>query len=218
MHKALDEVLRFVSSNAEANESEALRQYKESITLPCVDRERWLPMPRKYTRNCTRFTLPIRTSDLATLTPIQYVSRHIWVSDNRKQLYQYVFNKFVVDPYAVRPDRTSDKLTVSHRATPLIINSFDLVSKRERTMVIKHLNQAMTLALGFYGTAENVDKVRAILQMNNGEVTELNFRSWCGVIAFAERFLNELPVADDSIDEVSLTKFVAFRSVDDNGM
>lgn len=206
MHRALEEVFRYVSSNSTENENEALRLCKENITLPNVDNERWLSMPRKYTRNSTRFTLPIKTSDLATLTPFQYVSRHVWISDHRKQLYQYVFNKFVDEPNAHRTEKSNEKLIAAHRTTPPgdIDKNSDLYVNRERVMEFKHLNQALALALGFQGKTDKIDKIKDILLLNANDIAELNFRSWCGVVAFTERYLNDLPIAEDNIDEVNI--------------
>lgn len=204
MHRALEEALRFVAPNGEKEETEALQLCKSSITLPNVDNERWLSLPRKYTRNSTRFTLPIRTSDLETLTPLQYVSQHIWISDHRKQLYQYVFNKYVHDPNIVmRNDKFADKAIAHCDTPPLADGQGEMGPPQERIMDIKHLNQALTLALGFHGTAEKIEKIREILYLNDDDIGSLNFRSWCGVVAFAERYLNELPIDEDSIDEVT---------------
>lgn len=210
MNKALTEALRFILPEQVEHENSALRQCKESILFPNVDNERWLPMPRKYTRNSTRFTLPIKTGDLTILTPFQYVSQHVWISNHRKQLYQYVFSKFVAETNAPVNDKLNERLNVQD-TPPSDIDKcgFDFYQNRERVMEYKHLDQALKFALGFHGTTEKIAKVKEILLLNQDEIVELNFRSWGGVVAFTERYLNELPVEEDPIDEVCQIKILS---------
>lgn len=203
MNKALMEALRMISRET-VETAETLRQRQISIGLPDVDNERWLPMPRKYTRNSTRFTLPINTQDLTVLTPLQYVSRHVWISNHRKQLYHYVFNKFVTEPTDIRGETVIRK-NASHDTTPSDTEKgFNFYHGRDRMMSYKHLDDALKIALGFHGTSDKIVKVKEILVLDTDErASEFNFRAWSGIVAFAERYLNKLPLTEDPTDEVT---------------
>lgn len=67
MNKALQEALRTIPPEQINAESEALRKFKETVRITEVDNEKWLNMPRKYTRNSARFGLPVNTMDLASI-------------------------------------------------------------------------------------------------------------------------------------------------------
>lgn len=184
--------------------AETLRQRQINIGLPDVDNERWLPMPRKYTRNSARFTLPLNTQDLTVLTPIQYVSRHVWIAGHRKQLYHFVFNKFVTEPIDLHSDSLNKKSTNDDATPSETDKTFNFYHSRDRMMASKHLDTALNIVLGFHGTAVKINKIREILLLNNDDdISEFNFRAWSGIVAFAERFLNELPMDEDPTDEVA---------------
>lgn len=196
MNKALKEALRTIPVEKVNNESEALRKFKETMPVTTVDNERWLSMPRKYTRNSVRFTLPINTHDLAVLTPFQYVSRHIWLSNYRKQLCHYVFTKFlpeITEQDAAKAAKTDAVIDPDQRQSAV---------ESERTISFQDLHAALGDVLGFHGTNDKIDEIKAILQLSATEHGQLNFRSWCGVVAFSERHLNGLSHEEDPCDEV----------------
>lgn len=66
MNKALREALRTIPPEQINAESDALRKFKETLKISDIDNEKWLDMPRKYTRKSARFGLPINTMDLAS--------------------------------------------------------------------------------------------------------------------------------------------------------
>lgn len=197
MNRALHEAYRTIPHEKLNAESEALHKYKASHILPAHDTEKWLSMPRKYTRNSVRFTLPIDTYDLTRITPFEYVSRHVWISDYRKQLYKYVFEKYLpkeaVD--GVQAIASSDEVVeggVPDRRVPF----------QHRTISFANLNDALADALGFHGTQAKVADIKAMLMLNAQQHSAINFRSWCGLVAFGERFLNPLSHLEDRCDEV----------------
>lgn len=220
MSKALQEAFRTIPTDHVNNDSQALRQFKQTICVQDMDNEKWITMPRKYTRCSARFTLPINTQDLANLTPLDYVSKYIWISDYRKQLYRYVFTRFlcengaddmITSAAAEQPDLTdivnerspkSKKLSdISQTTTPTDTQS--KVIFKERLMEFKHIDAALVDVLGFHATAEKINEVKEILLLKRNEHEMLNFRSWCGIVSFAERFLNTTPVSEDPCDEAS---------------
>lgn len=212
MNLALTEAIRTVPHDQLDRPSEALLAYQAAHPTVAVDPAKWLSMPRKYTRKSVRFTLPINTYDLETLTPFQYVSQHVWLSAYRKELCRYVFAKHqpaigggggdggvggataVVIAAAVDDEKVND---------PLV----------ERTLsCATDLDAALGDVLGFYGTPERIGEIRAMLGLGAEEaITDettttltMNFRSWCGVVAFGERYLNTLAREADPCDEVCL--------------
>lgn len=194
MSKALREAFRTIPPDKIEFESEALRKLKETIDTTEVDNEKWLKMPRKYKRCSARFVLPVNTYDLATMTPFEYISKHVWISEHRKQHYRFVFKKFLPEPVddaqgKSNPDNTSDVI-------PTIVHE-------ERTISFSDIRNALPDALGFYGTLEKVNEILDVLRMNEEDHKRLNFRSWCGLIAFSERILNKLSHEEDPRDEVS---------------
>lgn len=158
--------------------------------------QQWLSMPRKYTRKSVRFTVPINTYDLESLTPFQYVSQHVWLSDYRKELCRCVFNK-----HQPQPPSAEQLLEAGAAAVPADQAPVDPYA--ERTLdCMSVLDTALADALGFYATPERVAELRVMLCLTP-EIKEINFRSWCGVVAFGERFLNGLSREEDPCDEVS---------------
>ena len=54
----------------------------------------WLELPRSFSFNSARFELPLDMSSLMSMTPVQYLSRHVTVSSSRRQLYDKVFSRY----------------------------------------------------------------------------------------------------------------------------
>lgn len=197
MSKALQEAFRTIPPEKIEYESEALRKFKETIDITEVDNEKWLKMPRKYTRCSARFGLPVNTYHLGTMTPFEYISTAVWISEHRKQHYRFVFKKFL-------PDLTEEAQNKSN--TQNADHNIDIpqMKHEERTISFADIRNALADALGFYGTIEKINEILEILCMNEEDHKALNFRSWCGVIAFSERYLNKLSHEEDPRDEVSL--------------
>lgn len=252
LNRALAEAIRTVPPDQLDRASDALLAYQAAHPLAPADPIRWLGMPRKYTRKSVRFTLPINTYDLRTITPFEYVSRHVWLSDYRKELCRCVFVKYqppASSASAVTGEGGNETTTNSAtgNATTTNTNSSDNnagpVGNRnnddgaaaaamaadenastaapvlvERTLdCTADLDAALGEVLGFYGTPERIVEIRAMLcldvehqqpqtQLPQKEqaqmVARMNFRSWCGVVAFGERFLNRLSRTQDPCDEV----------------
>lgn len=197
MSKALQEAFRTIPPEKIEYESEALRKYKETIDITEVDNEKWLKMPRKYTRCTARFGLPVNTYQLATMTPFEYISKHVWISEHRKQHYRFVFKKFL-------PDLTEDTQAKPNPQHPADLNvDVPQMKHEERTISFVDVRNALADALGFYGTIDKINEILEVLRMNEDDHKVLNFRSWCGLIAFGERYLNKLSHEEDPRDEVS---------------
>lgn len=214
MNAALKEAFRTIPFDKINCDSEALKKCKQQMQIQPIDNEKWLKMPRKYTRNSARFSLPINTHDLATLTPFAYVSQHVWISNYRKQLYQYVFTKFL-------PEKMEAETAVAARGYDQgDAGSTDADTKlaapmTDRTIGVGDLQCALKDVLGFHGTDERVDEIRALLLLDGDEIKEFNFRCWCGIVAFGERYLNKLSHAEDPCDEVRTVSEQTIRFIRD---
>lgn len=201
MNRALLEAYRTMPPDKLNYESEALLEYKDAHYIPKEDNEKWLSMPRRYTRNSARFTLPIDTYDLTRITPFEYVSRHIWISDYRKQLYQLVFVKYLPEEIpAIAPGEG----TVTETLVEIAVPALELRAPfKERTIPFGSIDAALGDVLGFHGTADRVNAIKELLLLNEKEHGSINYRSWCGIVAFGERYLNQSSREDDRCDAVS---------------
>ncbi|KAJ6647586.1 hypothetical protein Bhyg_02809, partial [Pseudolycoriella hygida] len=200
MSKALREAFRTIPPEKIEYESEALRQFKETIDIKEVDNEKWLKMPRKYSRCSARFGLPVNTYDLATMTPFEYVSTHVWISEHRKQHYRFVFKKYL-------PDLTEDVQSKLHTQNEEQDFYMSQMKYEERTISFAVIRDALGDGLGFHGTIDKINEILEVLRMNADEHKALNFRSWCGLVAFGERYLNKLTHNEDPRDEVEIIDF-----------
>ena len=50
----------------------------------------WLELPRTFSFTAARFELPLDMAELASLTPVQFLARHVTISSSRRQLYDKV--------------------------------------------------------------------------------------------------------------------------------
>lgn len=85
MNTALKEALQTIPRDQFNRNLAAVNEYKQTFGVDCnVENDKWLVMPREFARSATRFSLPINTQKLATLTPFEYLSQYVWCSDHRK--------------------------------------------------------------------------------------------------------------------------------------
>lgn len=202
MHRARLEAYRTMPPDKLNHESVALLKYKDSHFIPQEDNEKWLSMPRRYTRNSARFTLPIDTYDLTRITPFEYVSRHIWISEYRKQLYQLVFEKYLPEVVPVIAATAADG-TVADALPELSPVVSELRAPfKQRTIPFGSVDAALGDVLGFHGTPERVKAIKELLLLNEEEHGTINYRSWCGIVAFGERYLNQSSREEDRCDAV----------------
>lgn len=211
MNLALKEALHTIPKDQFNTSTDALHDFKEMFDIEIGEsNEKWLVMPRQFSRSATRFSLPVNTLKLATLTPFEYVSWYVWISDHRKHLYRFVFNKYVCDAIDQNDaddnenyDDDLERDTPSHETTQKSIPAYEF---HECVMPFAELVNAFTNVLGYCGPIEQMsDKIQQIIQLtqlNDTDHKMINFRSWCGLVAFAERYLNNLTFEEDPCDEV----------------
>lgn len=209
MNKALKEALQTIPKDQFDRDNAVLSDFKSNFKVKSVDNEKWLIMPRKFTRSASRFTLPINTIKLNTLTPFEYLSQYVWISDHRKHLYRFVFNKYLSDPIELMDNDCND-VEVAERDTPSNDSndksSLSFYVFKECLMPFEKLYIAFVDVLGYCGPIEKCsEKITKIMELNKLNAIDhslISFRSWCGLVAFAERYLNPLPFDVDPCDEV----------------
>lgn len=123
------------------------------------------------------------------MSVFDYLSKYVWVSMQRKQLYKKVFLKHLVQEE--EPELLEEN--------EVAIN----VEYTERKMSAKDLSGALAEVLEFYGTENNIKEILRIIEID--ETRDFNFRSWCGIVSFGERLALDDVTATDSSDEVRYT-------------
>lgn len=210
MNTALKEALQTIPKDQFNTCSVALQEFKQTFGVENgVNNEKWLIMPRQFLRSAARFSVPVNTQKLATLTVFEYLSRYVWISDHRKHLYRFVFNKYVCEVTSdqdIDNDNEEDldlERDTPSRATEKSIQAYVF---KECVMPFTELTHAFTNVLGYCGPveqmAQKIEQIITLTKVNENEHSFINFRSWCGLVAFAERYLNDLTFDEDPCDEV----------------
>ncbi|XP_039487609.2 uncharacterized protein LOC120449288 [Drosophila santomea] len=160
-------------------------------------------MPRKFSKSATRFDVPMDLSMLKNMTPWDYLSKCVWVSHQRKQLYKRVFLK-----YLSRIEEPESELAAMGN------DELPEYTYRERTLVWQSLPQALEDVLEFHGTEENVQGTLRMLGYDAQGSGDLDFRAWCGIVSFAERLaLADESGSDDSCDELEKADFNSMEQI-----
>ncbi|KAL1132144.1 hypothetical protein AAG570_010101 [Ranatra chinensis] len=68
---------------------------------PCCP-EDWLSLPRTFSRDAARFELPLDRMMLEQMTPLEYLRDYVSVKNNRKLLYNHIFNKYIEEEQSER--------------------------------------------------------------------------------------------------------------------
>lgn len=87
--------MRTISLDKLGIESEAVIEMKESLNFAELENEKWQHLPRKFTRASSRFELPIDTREMAKLKVFNYLSKYVYVDEDKKQLYHRTFVNFL---------------------------------------------------------------------------------------------------------------------------
>ena len=91
--------VRNSSNRSLAHVDDEIRALEVEIEPPpgtVVHREEadfWLELPRTFSFTAARFELPLDMSSLSSMTPVDYLSRHVTISSSRRQLYDKVFTR-----------------------------------------------------------------------------------------------------------------------------
>lgn len=134
------------------------------------------------------------------MTPLQYLGRHVSVLSDRKQLYHRIFVRNLPVPTGKKKDNSDseDEDDVREQEAK---EKLELI----RTLPYCVLDKAMHEVLGFHGKPERISKIRDLIGLTtdrNGNEFPIDFRTWCGIVAFAERYLTDTDKDDDPCNEV----------------
>ena len=141
------------------------------------------------------------------------------LTNYRKHLYHYIFAKYIPEPVstasATAATTTSVTLTtgIQPHDTPQPPNSavtqqlinYDQAQETTRTIPVSVLDDALTDVLGFSATIDKIHNIKDLLEINDYHEKTINFRLWCGIVAFSERYLSFLKKQDDPADEVKFS-------------
>lgn len=218
MNTALKEALQTIPKDQFNMCSPALQEFKQEFKQTYgiengVNNEKWLVMPRQFLRSAARFSIPVNTQKLATLTVFEYLSQYVWISEHRKHLYRFVFNKYLCDVTDEQDiDNDNEDEHELERDTPsrTTEKSIQPYVFKECVMPFTELTNAFTNVLGYCGPIDQMaHKIQQIIEVTNVNEYDhpfINYRSWSGLVAFAERFLNKLSFDEDPCDEVRSRK------------
>lgn len=134
------------------------------------------------------------------MTPLQYLSRHVSVLSDRKQLYHRIFVRNLPAPSGKQKDN-SDSEDEDEIQEQEAKEKLDII----RTLPYCVINKSMHEVLGFHGKPDKIAKIRdliGLVQDKNGNEVPIDFRTWCGIVAFAERYLTDTDKEDDPCNEV----------------
>ncbi|XP_053670275.1 uncharacterized protein LOC128720621 [Anopheles nili] len=212
--RAIREAFRTATMDRLNFQTEAVRTLQRSVQQQSdVDYEKWIDLPRKYSRSSARFEIPIDTRKLTRMTPIEYLHDHVVLSGDRKQLYHRIFVRNLPreEPKSsgVLESVDSDSLPETETGPIEHDSTRNLLADVTRYIPMTSFDRALHEALGFHGTPERIAAIRELLELNYDPFHELqiDFRTWCGIVAFAERFINTLDREQDPCDELEMVDF-----------
>uniref|UniRef100_A0A1B0AQV4 Phosducin domain-containing protein n=2 Tax=Nemorhina TaxID=44051 RepID=A0A1B0AQV4_9MUSC len=186
LNRALREAFKYLSNKPHTDKCISEEFKKLNVTNKKT--------PRKFSKSATRFEVPMNLATLEEISVFDYLSNYVWVTRQRKQIYKKIFLK-----YFKTKDHESDHETMQNDQT------FPHSNYTERTIGLNHLPAALEDVLEFYGNEMNIKKILNLLDYENikKKIKNINFRSWCGVVAFAERLAIDDPHGTDSCDEMA---------------
>lgn len=130
---------------------------------------------------------------LPELSPLEYLSKYVFVLNDKKQLYHRIFIKYLPKDKVVEDKDEFFAASMNQRSN----------EHSDRVLPLQMMDCALKDVLGFHGTDEKIVEVRALLLLNEANEKAVDFRTWCGIVAFAERHITTL---DDSRNEVQYFK------------
>lgn len=204
-HRTLQEVLRTISSEKMGVDSEAVVEMKESLNLVETDYEKWMHLPRRFCRSSARFELPMDLKELVKLTPLDYLSKFVFVEDDKKQLYHRIFVKYLPKDKTNREENDNEEFFIRASPSRKRPGKDDLLLTR--SLVDENLNDALKEVLGFHGSDEKIQEILNFLELEQVEEVFINFRTFSGIVAFAERLITTLDQNEDPRNEIEIADF-----------
>ncbi len=138
---------------------------------------------------------------------IDYLSKYVFIQSDKKQLYHRIFLKYLPADKLAREDNENDDNNIFGRNSSLNLNNRILRRNNhlKRILPMDSLGIAMTEVLGFHGTDDKINEIRDLLNITEDKEIDIDYRTFCGIIAFSERFIlnTKLGQLDDPRNEVN---------------
>lgn len=136
---------------------------------------------------------------------MKYLSQYVIVSNKLKQQYRRIFLKNlpeeIVDEKPKIDDMDNDESPRDDSEKIKQSIKVDLV--KIRTLPLAVFDKALQEVLGFHGTLEKIQELKEILKIDTeADQSLIDFRLWCGIVAFAERFITKINRDLDPCNEV----------------
>lgn len=205
-HRTLQEVLRTISPEKMGVDSDAVTEMRESLQFVDTDYEKWMHLPRKFTRSSSRFELPMDLKELVKMTAFDYVSKYVFVEDDKKQLYHRIFVKYLPKDKINREENDTEEFFARANSAGKASGKEDFLLQA-RYLQDENLYEALKEILGFHGTGERIQEVLSYLELENHEDVHINFRTFSGIVAFAERLITILDQNEDPRNEIEVADF-----------
>ncbi|KAG5667622.1 hypothetical protein PVAND_015596 [Polypedilum vanderplanki] len=203
-NRLLQEALRTITPDKLGVDSKAVKEMKSFLNLQETDYDKWQNLPRKFSRSSARFELPIDIREMAKLKPFYYLSKYVHVNDDKKQLYHRIFVDYL--PKTQTKNEETEHEDFYNNSALRKVYMENLLNSR--VMTIDKLSDALFEVLGFHATDENVKEVLDFLELDSmDEHTSINFRTFCGIVSFAERLITKLTQEEDPRDEIEIADF-----------
>jgi len=165
---ALKEALKTIPKDK--TDCDELLKLQHELAIPKLNSDFWILLPRMFTRSSARFELPMNSSSLSQMTPLDYVRDHVSISSERKLLFNCIFNKFKLD----NDSRISGDKHISGQA----------------------LQEALDVLMGRPMNTEEALRFRSLVGWRKED--KFDFRTFSGIAALCERIMapsycNRLP-------------------------
>lgn len=136
------------------------------------------------------------------MTVLDYLSKYVWVSNQRKQLFKRVFLQYLPIEIIEHDETTDNVLKNDGNADD---DSLPVLNEYvERKIPLTYFPKALEDVLEFYGTEKNISEILCLIDYEKENSSkEIDFRTWCGVVSLAERLALVNSNGSDSGDEVN---------------
>lgn len=165
---ALKEALKTIPKDK--TDCDELLKLQHELAIPKLNSDFWILLPRMFSRSSARFELPMNSSSLSRMTPLDYVRDHVSISSERKLLFNCIFNKFKLD----NDPRISGDKHISGQV----------------------LQEALDVLMGRPMNTEEALRFRSLVGWRKED--KFDFRTFSGIAALCERIMapsycNRLP-------------------------
>lgn len=151
---------------------------------------------------------------------MEYLSKFVFVVNDKKQLYQRIFIKYIPIDKITRDDTENEDLFARSTCTGNQRGRRD--EQITRLLPVEVLNDALKEVLGFHGTHEKICEIRSCLQLEDLKEINIDFRAFCGFVAFSERLITTLDQIEDPRNEIEIADFESlerhYNKIENNNM